>query len=64
MTSDQIVTEGRVYADRIAFGLTRDPKEREAISKAAFLAYIRGFKQGLEHEKHTLEVFKRAVGHD
>lgn len=64
MTSEEVITEARAYADRIAIRMAETVGEREEFSKAAFLAYLQGFKAGLGHERDTLESLKREVRHD
>lgn len=54
MTSEQVITEARSYADRLARQLGDTEGEREEFSKAAFLAYLQGFKAGLVHDVMTL----------
>ena len=48
MTSEQVITDARVYADRLAKVAADTPHDREEYSKVAFLAYMQGFKDGIQ----------------
>lgn len=51
MTSEQVITEARAYADRIAVRMADEAHQREEFSKAAFLAYMKGFQDGITFDK-------------
>lgn len=63
MTSEQVLADARAYADRIAVRIADRVEDREEFSKAAFLAYLQGFKAGLAHEIQTIQSLK-VVTHD
>ena len=51
MTSEQVITEARSYADRIAKVHADHPDDREEFSKLAFIAYMKGFADGIKTEQ-------------
>ena len=59
MTSEQVITEARAYADRIAKVHADHPDDRDEFSKLAFIAYLQGFKAGIDWDSAKVkEVFR------
>jgi len=52
MTSEEVLLEARKYSERIANQMGQP--NVDDMRCAAFLAYLQGFKHGLDHERQTI----------